>query len=369
MLRCKSALWRSLAVRELFLVPLGSLLLSAGLSAQQLPNGAPATWPINDTLPPEARQFDFWVGEWDVNLRTLQPDNSWKDTYKSVAHIFPILQGKAILELWDEASIKGYSLRYYDTRRKEWVLWLNWPGNNRSGSSSLAGNFRHGRGDFYSRAQSADGSTRISRYSFNDITPVSLRWDDGFSEDGGKTWRGNWIMEWQRTGDVPSFDPSDDVAHTWVDGSRGSLPRFREYEVLAGQRAGTVEADGEMREVQLGGYRVLDGCAVLLFVGDGPDTIGGEKFAQLTWNTGAKRFELLLLDAEPESPARLMFTAQNPEADARSWIFIEPTPAEEGSGLRVTIEVDRDGGVSWMEEREKGEEWTVSWLGTFGEPQ
>ena len=27
----------------------------------------------------EARQFDFWIGEWDVNLRIQQGDLSWPD--------------------------------------------------------------------------------------------------------------------------------------------------------------------------------------------------------------------------------------------------------------------------------------------------
>ena len=110
-----------------------------------------------------------------------------------------MLEGKAILELWDEASIKGFSLRYYDAGRKEWVLWLNWPGANRSGSSSLAGTFRHGRGDFFSTYTTQDGTEGISRYSFNDITATSLRWDDAYSTDAGKTWSHNWIMEFSRT--------------------------------------------------------------------------------------------------------------------------------------------------------------------------
>ena len=30
------------------------------------------------------RQFDFWIGKWNVNLRRQQPDNSWSDWKKAV---------------------------------------------------------------------------------------------------------------------------------------------------------------------------------------------------------------------------------------------------------------------------------------------
>jgi len=93
-------------------------------------------------LPAESRQFDFWVGAWDVNLRVQQEDLSWKDSIKAEARVYPILFGKAVLELWDSPNIKGYSLRYFDVKQGKWVLWLNWPGQNSSGSSILIGSFR-----------------------------------------------------------------------------------------------------------------------------------------------------------------------------------------------------------------------------------
>ena len=48
----------------------------------------------------EARQFDFWIGEWDVNLRIRGEDFSWADQVAARASIYRILDGKAILELW-----------------------------------------------------------------------------------------------------------------------------------------------------------------------------------------------------------------------------------------------------------------------------
>jgi len=47
---------------------------------------------------PEARQFDFWVGEWSVNNRFFQDNGSWVDGGSARVKIFPILDGKAILD-------------------------------------------------------------------------------------------------------------------------------------------------------------------------------------------------------------------------------------------------------------------------------
>jgi hypothetical protein len=57
-------------------------------------------------LPPEARQFDFWRGQWDVNLRIRQEDGSWPDKVAARARIYSVLAGKAVLELWDSAPNK-----------------------------------------------------------------------------------------------------------------------------------------------------------------------------------------------------------------------------------------------------------------------
>lgn len=297
-----------------------ALLLPASVAAAAIPT---TPGPVDPESPPEARQFDFWIGEWDVNLRTLQPDATWRDDVAARAHIHPILGGKGILELWDAPAIKGFSLRSFEPDRGEWVLWLNWPGPDSSGLGSLSGAFRHGRGDFYARSPRADGSVSVSRYSFNDITPTSLRWDDAYSKDGGRTWTHNWIMEWTRTAARPTLDPAGGPAHTGHDGGRCTLDAFGPLDGLVGRRAGrlhaapvdgptyapasapvdaSAEAAGGAGPAVLRGYRILGGCAVMLLLDDGA---GDERlFAHLTWNTSAGRMDLLLLDDHPRTGAR-----------------------------------------------------------------
>lgn len=266
-----------------------------------------------------ARRFDFWIGRWSVNLRMLQDDLSFEDTVAAEAHIYPILDGKAILELWDSRPIVGYSLRYFDPERGEWVLWLDWPGESRSSVASLAGRFRHGRGDFYATSTSPEGEEVVTRYSFNDVTPFSLRWDDLRSSDGGRTWRKNWIMEFTRTSVEPRWPiPRDDVP-TFDGGGRCSAESFRPYEVVAG----SWRAEGARLEA----YRILDGCAVvaLLEAGD------REEFLFLTYLTREQAWETDVLDARPG-------TGLVRYRGADSWSGLA---AESGEELRWSVEGDR----------------------------
>lgn len=280
------------------------------LSFSQLKEGITEEW--NTT---EDRQFDFWIGEWDVNLRTIQEDLTWKDTYKSTARIYPILDGKAILELWNEKvfgkGIKGYSLRYFNHEKGKWDLWLNWPGNNRSGSSSLEGSFRHGRGDFYSYSPVDDSTTLISRYTFCDVSPTSLRWDDSYSKDGGKTWSNNWIMEFSRNTEMPMALSTRTLALTYDEGKRCDLPEFREFEKMVGHWEGTLKIKkGEewiSTNASITTHKVLDGCAVISFLEYEMAGKTHKSFSLKTYNTFAKQYEDGRLDNDKNSTYQAYF--------------------------------------------------------------
>lgn len=242
------------------------------------------------------RQFDFWIGQWDVNLRMLQDDLTFRDTIGARANIYSILNGKAILELWDSGPIKGYSLRHYDPQTGRWILWLNWPSRNRSAVSSLSGEFRHGRGEFRSEFTNADGQTITQRYSFNDITPFSLRWDDLNSIDGGKTWRQNWRMEFTRTAVEPHWPPEGTALPTYDTGARCDDAGFRPYESLVGRWQGRINE----REAMLTAWHVLDGCAVAVFLDVGHQP-AASRFMLLFYDTANERWEVNYLDDDRDS--------------------------------------------------------------------
>lgn len=309
-------------------------LLAAATTAQDAP-------PVPSGFATDApRQFDFWVGEWDVNLRMLQDDLTWKDSVRAHAEIHSILGGRAILELWDSAPILGYSLRYHDAATGKWVLWLNWPGNNRAGSSSLTGEFRHGRGEFFSSSTDAQGNESISRYTFSDATPTSLRWDDAYSSDGGKTWSASWIMEFTRTRERPD-PPTGGKEHTYQDGGRCDRDEFRRYEFLAGDWTGTSTRgdgpDGTATPARGTGSLVLGGCALIAFRAAGEL----QAFSHLTYNTHAELFELTFLD-DQGGPARLYY---GNATDDGFDLTHSPSPGAAPTHRYVLTHPDADGAV------------------------
>lgn len=301
---------------------------------------------------PHDREFDFWIGTWDVNLRVRQSDLTWRDSRASVAKIYRILGGKAILELWDETTtgngIRGFSLRYYDRAAGEWVLWLNWPGPNRSGTSSLSGTFRHGRGEFFSESQRGD-KTVISRYSFSDITPTSLRWDDAFSDDGGKTWTNSWIMEFTRTATRADWPGVGQQAHTYYTGDRCDREEFRTFERMVGDWRGTVEIAGQgTAEARVRTWPVLDGCAVISLLDYQVDGRRFEEFSFKTYNTFAAAFEDNRLDDQPGTMLRQYYGSRTEETVT----LVPADGAEETRSYRwhfsvgtIGMEVSTDEGV------------------------
>jgi hypothetical protein len=260
----------------------------------------------------EARQFDFWSGAWRVSLRAQQDDLSWQESVIADARVWKILDGKAVLELWDSEPIKGFSLRWFDTTTNRWNLWLNWPSPNRSAGSKLEGQFRHGRGEFFSTATAPDGGSILTRYTFSDIAADRLRWDDAYSSDAGKTWTGNWIMEFSRSAAAALAPDRETNAHTYDFGDRCTLPEFRTLNALAGHWQGTV-ADTDHFGVRaehpatLSIHRILDGCAVMAFTHAPTAQPATREFRLLTFNTVTGKFEENLLDNEPGTPFRLRF--------------------------------------------------------------
>jgi hypothetical protein len=49
-----------------------------------------------------------------------------------------------------------------------------------------------GRGEFFSQ-ETLNGRAILVRFVISDITPDSCRFEQAFSDDGGKNWEVNWI--------------------------------------------------------------------------------------------------------------------------------------------------------------------------------
>lgn len=279
-----------------------------GLAAQEIEPRpmAPPEQAYSAFSEDKARQFDFWIGTWDVAVKANR-DGQWGPLTDAKASIYPVLGGKAIVELWDSPQIKGFSLRYFDAAEDKWQLFLDWPGPNFSRPYGLLGEFTHGRGTFELTRPNQDGTETLVRYNFTDITPFSLRWDDNFSNDGGKSWTHNWIMQFTRTGMAPAW-PTANAPTLW-DGDRCTAESFRAYEVLEGQWQG--EAG------QFDAIRIIGGCGMLARFGDESKNY----LWLLTWNSVAEKYEIAVLD-DVRGTAIVRYFGDNAgtvEADEGSW--------------------------------------------------
>ena len=147
---------------------LAALLATSGAVLAQTPTPPP---PACQSA--EYRQFDFWIGEWEVFLPGGKKAGD--------SRIETIAAGCALLENWSgNGGFSGKSLNSYDSEDKRWhQSWVDSSGSR----LELAGSYADKR----MVLSSAPGTTvqRIA-WSINDDGSVRQLWES--SVDGGKTW-------------------------------------------------------------------------------------------------------------------------------------------------------------------------------------
>jgi hypothetical protein len=170
-------------------------LVSWGLAATAHAQTAPAREAV---VRDGQRDFDFEIGTWKTRLsRLVDPltgSKTWA-SYEGTTVVRKVWDGRAnLVELDVEGPagrIEGLSLRLYNPRTRQWSLNFS---NRASGilSPPTIGEFKDGRGEFYAQ-ETLDGRAILVRFVISDITADSCRFEQAFSDDGGRTWEVNWI--------------------------------------------------------------------------------------------------------------------------------------------------------------------------------
>jgi hypothetical protein len=143
---------------------------------------------------PEAQQFDFWVGEWQV---------SWKDTTKESGFatasnkITKILDGCVLFEQFNGTPaipLKGMSHSVYNVHKKKWQqTWVD----NSGGYLDFIGGWQDDK-MILSRSFQVKGKTIMQRMVWYKISDNKFDWNWEGSKDGGKTWQVNWLIHYKR---------------------------------------------------------------------------------------------------------------------------------------------------------------------------
>jgi hypothetical protein len=152
--------------------------------------------------------FDFEIGIWKTHLsRLLHPltgSRTWAE-YEGTTVVRKVWNGQAsLVELEADGPaghFEGLNLRLYNPQAHQWSLNF---ANRNSGvlSQPTVGEFKNGRGEFYDQ-ETLNGRAIFVRFVISDITSNSCRFEQAFSEDGGKTWEVNWIATDRRVKDGP----------------------------------------------------------------------------------------------------------------------------------------------------------------------
>lgn len=163
-----------------------ALALALAFAALALPAAAQSP-PKYGCDAPEFRQLDFWLGEWELAYAEGRSRN----------RITKTLDGCAVLEEFTGApgtKLDGRSVSTWDAAAKRWRqvwvdntgAWLDFTGGLEDGRMVLA------------RQAEKDGKRFLQRMVFDAVAKDSLKWLWQRSDDGGRTWKTTWEIDYRR---------------------------------------------------------------------------------------------------------------------------------------------------------------------------
>ena len=163
---------------------------------------------MTDVLQSEATasDFDFWFGSWQVHnrrlTRRLAGSDQW-DEFPATVVARPLLDGLGNEDEFrtdHDGGFVGMSFRFFDPERRRWSIY--WADSRRPGELDppVFGTFSGGLGIFEGE-DIHRGRPILVRFTWSGVTTPTPRWEQAFSDDGGRTLETNWVMELARAGE------------------------------------------------------------------------------------------------------------------------------------------------------------------------
>ncbi len=145
--------------------------------------------------------FDFLFSSWKIHNRfltaRLQDSNEWVE-FDATSTVEPLLNGLGNIERFSAVrngvETAGITLRLFNPLTEQWSLY--WADTVRAGvlQAPMIGKFHDGKGQFLGDEEVA-GKKVLCRFLWEKRHSDGLpRWEQAFSDDGGKNWETNWIM-------------------------------------------------------------------------------------------------------------------------------------------------------------------------------
>ncbi len=170
-------------MKKIYLLLLVCFCVTASFSQQ------PAPLPCSSN--PVYRQFDFWIGEWEA----FNPQGRKGGDSK----IERILDSCIILENWTSANA-GYQGKSYNTFNAITGKWQQYWVDNKGGVAEyFDGHYENNRMILQTaNLKQSDGTYKIMKMTFHNLSIEKMRQHGESSTDGGKTWKTDFDLEYRR---------------------------------------------------------------------------------------------------------------------------------------------------------------------------
>lgn len=146
---------------------------------------------------PEARQLDFWLGEWALSWPAEQTGGEAGERGTGRNSITRLFDDCVIEENFttEDVGFRGHSVSVYDATAGLWrQTWVDSAG----GYLWFTGGLVSGEMILSTEPVETDDGTRINRMVFTDIADDSLEWAWQRSTDDPTTWSDLWNISYRR---------------------------------------------------------------------------------------------------------------------------------------------------------------------------
>ena len=149
------------------------------------------------------KQFDFYLGRWNLHNRKLRnvldPECTEWTEHEATTDVVAIPGGLGNVEFTDnraEPAFDGLTLRLYDPQANLWRVY--WASSRAPGElgTPIEGKFADdGASALFEADEEIAGRLTRVRVEWTGIAEGEPHWVQSFSYDGGKTWAPNWFID------------------------------------------------------------------------------------------------------------------------------------------------------------------------------
>jgi hypothetical protein len=140
---------------------------------------------------PEFKQFDFWLGDWEVA-------SAGDGTPRGSSHISKEMNGCVVWENWTSAG-SPYFGKSYNTWNPNLKRWEQYWVDTSAGVMFFHGNVKDNVMDYWTDdVPQSGGGTLLRHLQFFNIGPEKVRQFSQESSDGGKTWQTEYDLIYTR---------------------------------------------------------------------------------------------------------------------------------------------------------------------------